>query len=107
MGAFILRRDARGDERRFECGVDGLQCLRRWLLHEHRRVALASTGRIEHSLHRPDNDSLAQGLLLPSPEPHQVVCADAHRKLYFEKGASRQQRLVCVGSGCSVWFEKH
>ena len=104
-GAFILRRDARGDERRFECGVDGLQCLRRWLLHEHRRVALASTGRIEHSLHRPDNDSLAQGLLLPSPEPHQVVCAEAHRKLYFEKGASRQQRLVCVGSGCSVWFE--
>ncbi|CAE7204304.1 pol [Symbiodinium sp. CCMP2592] len=97
-GAVIHRSDGAGRVRSFRIGVDSLSCLRGWLKHEFKRRALAS-------LHRHDDPTLAQGILLPKPAAHLALSAKAHRRVFFEQGVSRSTRVVCLGSGCSVWFQ--
>ena len=104
-GANIHRRDGGGHLRSFRIGVDSLSLLRCWLEHEFKRTALAEVCRVATSLHRPEDPALAQGIVLPKPAGHLALCARAHRQVFFAQGVSRQARQVCLGSGCSVWFQ--
>ena len=104
-GTTIHRRDGGGQLRSFRIGVDSLSLLRGWLKHEFKRTALADVCRIATSLHRSDDPTLAQGIVLPKPAAHLALCARAHRQMFFAQGATRQARQVCLGSGCSVWFQ--
>ncbi|CAE7253453.1 unnamed protein product [Symbiodinium sp. CCMP2592] len=104
-GAVIHRSDGAGRVRSFRIGVDSLSCLRGWLKHEFKRRALADVCRVATSLHRHDDPTLAQGILLPKPAAHLALSAKAHHRVFFEQGVSRSTRVVCLGSGCSVWFQ--
>jgi hypothetical protein len=61
--AAILRVDSQGVVRRFCIGWDNPNVLRYWLIEEHRRLALATCGRVRQSLHRPI--LLVLALILP------------------------------------------
>ena len=63
--AAILRVDSQGVVRRFCIGWDNpnVLILRYWLIEEHRRLALATCGRVRQSLHRPI--LLVLALILP------------------------------------------
>ena len=77
--------------------------MKEWLQFEHRRHALFVTTRVKRSLHRTEEEDLAQGVWLPPPAPHVAVYGKVHRALFFEKDASRTQRLAALAAGGSVW----
>ena len=66
-GAFVHRRDSYGQVRSFEVGVDNFDILTEWLRDVYRRRGLRRCGRVATSLHRSEEEGLAQGLTVLRP----------------------------------------
>ena len=98
-GHKICWRDANCQRRQFWVGWESTNVLREWMLHFHRRKALAKSSRVRKSLHRTD-PHLARGLDLPAPPLGGFLKARGHVALWKRSppGAVRQTALATGGS---------
>ncbi|CAE7202460.1 unnamed protein product, partial [Symbiodinium sp. KB8] len=104
-GSTLFRRDSVGVVRRFDLGIDARAVLHEWLRDVMRREMLARCLRVAKSLHRPEAEDLAQGLVLPGPPPGSL-CIFAGHVAAWREAKDGLERATALAGGCTYWYKQ-
>ena len=102
----FYRRDAQGGLRKVCIGYESFAVLRVWLEDFYRDQFLRRCKRVAHSLHRPPEPDLAQGLDLPAPPQPFRVQFQGHKAVLADQSSMFHRRAAFLSGGTTWFFNK-